>query len=92
MQKKRLLCGSTLCGKGKIECEEVQYAGKRNNISYYIKINPSILSKCFLFKVAKGRSFDTAVAAIKRSAKSICFLFFLSLELISIAALTAESS
>jgi hypothetical protein len=37
--------------------------------------NPSILSKCFLFKVAKDKLFEIAVAAINRSARSISFLF-----------------
>jgi hypothetical protein len=42
---------------------------------YSIMVNPSILSKCFLFKVAKGKLFEIAVAAINRSARSISFLF-----------------
>lgn len=49
-------------------------------------------SKCFVFNVAMGRFWFIAVAAIKRSARSICFLFRLSAVFKNMAASTHFSS
>ena len=73
-----------LCGKGRASCFNVSHLIFRGlsaiplNVGrspYSIMVKSSIRSKCFLFKVASGRLFVMAVAAMKRSAMSISFLF-----------------
>ncbi len=52
----------------------------------------SILSKCFVLSVANGRLLLIAVAAINKSAISICFRLALRTLFISTAAFTASLS
>jgi hypothetical protein len=60
--------------------------------SYFTILSMSILLKCFSFNVAKGRLCATAVAAINRSAMSICFRFFFKALFIVTATSTDISS
>ena len=59
---------------------------------YSIILRLSMRSKCFLFKVANERLLATAVAAINKSAISICFLLLFNAALISTAILDADLS
>ncbi len=59
---------------------------------YSMIFKPSIRSKCLRFNVAKGKLFEMAVAAIKRSAMPICLRFLLSTVFISTAACATASS
>jgi hypothetical protein len=59
---------------------------------YSIIVSSSIRSKCFLLSVEKGRLYVIAVAAINKSAISICFLFLFKLLLMLTAVSTTASS
>jgi len=59
---------------------------------YSIKVKASILSKCFLLSVANFKPFAMAVAAMNKSAISICFRLRFSSALMSTAILEAALS
>ena len=60
---------------------------KRHSL-YSTIFNVSILSKCFLFNVAKDKPWATAVEAMNKSARSICFRFLFKPLFIITAVLT----